>query len=165
MSDKLLEEQFAGIIEIGIKVERVAGLTVWEAQPVYNHQIAVDRIRRTLHPVEGERECACLHVADLSLKFPDGSEKCPDISIFCREPEEKEEAVTMLPEAVIEVISKGFEAKDFEVGVPFYLAQGVKDVITFDSRSMEVRHFRREGVTQHTSPVEIMLECGCVCTV
>ena len=164
MAGKLLEEQFGGIIELGVKLERVGGLTVWEAQPVFKHQIAIDRIRDTIRP-SIEFGCGCVHVADLSLVFPDGSEKRPDISIFCRIPDEDESAVTLLPEAVIEVISKGYEAKDFEVGVPFYLEQGVKDVITLDPRSKEVRHFRRDGTKNYTSPTDFVLECGCLCTV
>ncbi|HLK55890.1 MAG TPA: Uma2 family endonuclease [Chthonomonadaceae bacterium] len=165
MSKPLLEEQFSGVVELGIKLERVGGLTVWEAQPVLRHQKAVFRIQQSIRPVSEEGDCGCFQYADLSILFPDGSEKRPDISIFCCEPDEEDESVSMLPEAVIEIISKGYEAKDFEVGVPFYLAQGVKDVITLDPRSNEVHLFRRNSTSQHLSPVEIVLECGCVCTV
>lgn len=164
MAGKLLEEQFGGIIELGIKLERVAGLTVWEALPVFTHQTEIFRIQTTIRPSPGGG-CGCVQVADLALTFPDGSEKRPDISIFCRVPDEEDSAVTLLPEAVIEVISKGYEAKDFQVGVPFYLAQGVKDVITLDPRSKEVRHYRRDGTNYYTSPTDFVLECGCLCTV
>jgi hypothetical protein len=40
--------------------------------------------------------------------------------------------ITLVPEAVIEVISKGCEAKDLEIGPPFCLSQGAKDVVMFD---------------------------------
>lgn len=164
MGAKLLEEHFFGLDQIGIRLERVGGLTLWEAQPVVRHQLAVDRIRDSIHVAEGSG-CGCIDLADISVQFPDGSQKRPDISIFCRVPDEDESAVTLLPEAVIEVISKDYEAKDYEVGVPFYLKVGVKDVITFDPRSGEVRHYRKNGTAFHTSPVSLVCECGCACTV
>ena len=165
---KLLEEEFAGVDESGVRLERVGGLTVWEAQPVYKHQAAIRRIQDSIGPTETfDGDCACIWIADVSLVFSDGSQIRPDIAIYGREPDEDEQesAITMIPEAVIEVISKGYEAKDYEVGVPFYIAQGVKDVVTLDPRTREVRHYKRSGVLYFTSPVEILLECGCVCTV
>jgi Uma2 family endonuclease len=91
--------------------------------------------------------------------------KRPDISIFCREPEEEEEAVKLVPEAVIEVISKGYEAKDLELGPQFYLSQGVKDVVVFNPYTLLVLHVRRDEVSRHISPVELHLLCGCRCQV
>jgi Putative restriction endonuclease len=73
--------------------------------------------------------CACVHYADIYVAFPDGSLKRPDIAIFCREPE---------AEAVIEVISQGYEFKDLELGPMFYLSQGVKDVVVLDPRSKAI---------------------------
>jgi Uma2 family endonuclease len=164
MGTKPLEEQFAGVSELGIRVERVGGLTVWEAQPVFLHQTSVYRIQTSIRQgVQGA--CGCVHVADCTLAFPDGSLKRPDISVFCRVPDEEESAVTLLPEAVIEVISKDYEAKDYDVGVPFYLSAGIKDVITFDPRSGDVRHYRPDGMKRYTSPREISMACGCICTV
>ena len=111
---------------LGIRLEMVAGLPIWEPHPVYKHQKEVDRIRSSL------TSNACVHTANVYVSFPDGSLKRPDISIFCQEPAEQEEAVTLVPEAVIEVISKGYEAKDLEIGPQFYLAQGVKDAVVFN---------------------------------
>jgi Uma2 family endonuclease len=99
------------------------------------------------------------------VQFRDGSLKRPDVSIFCREPADEEEAITLLPEAVIEVISKGYEAKDLEIGPRFYLSQGVKDVVVFDPYTLVVLHIRADGVQRLVSPVDISLECGCTCTV
>ena len=59
------------------------------------------------------------------MQFSDGSLKRPDISIFCREPDEQDDAVTLVPEAVIEVVSKGYEAKDLQIAPDFYLSRGV----------------------------------------
>jgi Uma2 family endonuclease len=87
---------------------------------------------------------ACVHVSSVYVQFPDGSLERPDIAIFCSEPDETEDAISLVPEAEIEVVSKGYEAKDLEIGPPFYLAQGVKDVIVCDPTSLLVLHARRE---------------------
>lgn len=110
--------------------------------------------------------CQCVHALDVYVQFPNGLKR-PDISIFCREPtpEEQESALTLMPQAVVEVVSKGFEAKDLQIGPPFYLSQGVKDVVFFDPSTLLVLHVRRDGVTRQVSPVEIALECGCTVSV
>lgn len=152
--------------ELGVRLEIVGGLPIWEAHPVYKHQKAIDRIRSTIQPIALNNEvCTCVHASDVYISFPDGSLKRPDISIFCREPEEEEEAITLVPEAVIEIISKGYEAKDLDLGPHFYLSQGVKDVVVFDPYTLLVLHVRRDRVERRVSPVEIELECGCKCIV
>jgi Uma2 family endonuclease len=161
-----MDSKFLRADELGIRLEIVRGLPIWEAHPVYKHQKAVDRIRATIErSPEAEQSCACIHAADVYVSFPDGSLKRPDISVFCREPEEEDEAITLVPEAVIEIISKGYEAKDLEIGPHFYLSQGVKDVVVFDPYTLLVLHIRRDGVTRQTSPVKVSLECGCRCVV
>ncbi len=154
--------------ELGIRLEIVAGLPIWEPQPVLKHQRAVDRIRASIEPVSPEAGqqagCSCVHTSDVYISFPDGSLKRPDISLFCREPDEEDEAITLVPEAVIEIISKGYEAKDLDIGPQFYLAQGVKDVVVFNPYTLLVLHVRRDQVRRHVSPVAIALECGCRCT-
>lgn len=149
--------------ELGIRLEIVSGLPIWEASPVLRHQVAIDRIRASIQRRATNSEC--VHFSDVYIQFPDGSLKRPDISIFCRQPEEQEEAVTLLPEAIIEVISKGYEAKDLQIGVPFYLAEGVKDIVVFNPYTDEVFHFRQNETLNLTSPALIELECGCNCTV
>ncbi|MBP6821833.1 MAG: Uma2 family endonuclease [Acidobacteria bacterium] len=156
--------------ELGVRLEIVRGLPIWEPHPVYRHQKAVDRIRNRIENVAVSAElqsnaCKCINAADVYISFPDGSLKRPDIAIFCREPEEDDEAITLVPEAVIEIVSKGYEAKDLEIGPGFYLSQGVKDVVVFDPYTLLVLHARRDGTKRMTSPVEILLECGCKCVV
>ncbi len=157
--------------EAGVKLEIVAGLPIWETFPAIRHQTAIDRIRASLRPIRAARGkrragCGCQHYADIYILFPEGSLKRPDISIFCHGPAEDEEGATrQVPDAVVEVISKGYEAKDLEVGLQFYLAQGVKDVVVFNPHTALVVHARRTGVARHTSPVTLALECGCQCTV
>jgi Uma2 family endonuclease len=152
--------------DLGVKLEFAGKLAIWEASPVYKHQKEVDRIRDSIKKAEGgENVCQCIDVADVYVQFPDGSLKRPDVSIFCREPEEQEEAIKQVPKAVIEVISKKYEAKDLEISPPIYLANGVKDVIVFNPYTNEVFHFRDGEKREMISPVEIEFECGCNCTV
>ena len=164
-----MDSKFLKAEEFGIRLEIVQGLPIWEPYPIYKHQKAVDRIRATIASIEpaSEKEdgCSCIHTSDVYISFPDGSLKRPDISIFCREPEEEEEAIKLVPEAVIEVISKGYEAKDLEIGPQFYLSQGVKDVVVFNPYTLLVLHVRRDEVSRHISPVELQLLCGCRCEV
>ncbi len=161
-----MDPKFLRADELGVRLEIVGGLPIWEPHPFYKHQKAVDRIRATITAAEDAEEgYACVHIAGIYVSFPDGSLKRPDISVFCREPEEEEEAVTLVPEAVIEVISKGYEAKDLTLGPHFYLSQGVKDIVVYNPYTLVVLHVRREGAVRHVSPVTLALECGCRCTV
>ncbi len=146
----------------------VGGLPIWEAHPVLKHQRAVDRIRASIKKppsLPADSGCPCIHYADVYVRFPDNSLLRPDVSIFCREPDEQDEAITLLPEAVIEIVSKGYEAKDLEIGPRFYLSQGVKDVIVFDPATLLVLHVQQNGAARHVSPVTISLQCGCICMV
>jgi len=155
MDSRLLRDR-----DLGVRLEIVGGLPIWEAQPLYKHQKAVDRIRASIRKEEAT-PCACIHIADVYVNFPDGSFKRPDIALFCREPEEEEEAIRMIPEAVIEVISKGYEFKDLEIAPSFYLAQGVKDVVVFNPYTLSVLHVRKDGAEHHLSPREVVFQCGC----
>ena len=150
----------------GVRLEIIDGLPVWEALPNLTHQEAIDRIRQTFQGPGGAGDaCGCLHYADLHIKFPDGSDMRPDISVFCKRPCETESAVTEVPKAVIEILSKGYEKKDLDLGPPFYLAQGVQDVIVHDPYTGMVRHFDGSGVRGYQSPIGLSLHCGCHVTV
>ncbi|MEO8074475.1 MAG: Uma2 family endonuclease [Acidobacteriota bacterium] len=163
-----MNPQFLTAEELGIRLEIAGDLAIWEASPIYKHQKEVDRIRDSIKKSQNtENTCDCIDAADIYVQFPDGSLKRPDISIFCREPseDEQEEAIKLVPEAVIEVISKNYEAKDLEISPPIYLANGVKDVIVFNPYTKEIVRFRKDGIQNFTSPTEIELECGCRYTV
>ncbi|MCP4405900.1 MAG: Uma2 family endonuclease [bacterium] len=158
-----LQQTLLQASELGIRLEIVNGLPIWEAQPLYRHQKHIERICQGIAKVTNDKSnCSCTHAMDVYVQFPNGIKR-PDISIFCREPTEEEQdyALTIIPEAVIEVVSKGYEAKDLEIGPPFYISQDVKDVIVFDPMTLLVLHVRKSNVTRQTSPVEIELECGC----
>jgi len=151
----------AAAAELGVRLEIVNGLAIWEAQPLYRHQKAVERIASSIRKAEGS-SCACVHALDVYIQFAAGLKR-PDVSIFCREPTEAEQdaALIMIPEAVVEVVSKGFEAKDLEFAPSFYLSQGVKDVLVFDPSTLLVLHVTPNGASRHTSPVHVALACGC----
>ena len=150
----------------GARLEVVGGLTIWEASPVFLHQEIIFRIQVSIKPLAGSGgECGCVQASDVAVRFPDGSLKRPDIAIFCRRPDNPEQETTLLPEAVVEIISQDYEAKDLVIGIPFYLSQGVKDVLVLDPRTNVVIHARHGSRREYVSPVEIALECGCVCTV
>jgi Uma2 family endonuclease len=155
-----IHSKFLRAEELGIRLEIVRGLPIWEAAPAWRHQRAVDRIRGTIRAREGAA-CPCVHAADVYVQFPDGSLKRPDVSIFCREPDEQDDAITLVPEAVVEVVSKGSEAKDLELGPSFYLTQGVKDVVVFDPVTLLVLHISAHKTVRGTSPMALDLACGC----
>lgn len=149
-----------------IRLEITGGIPTWRLHPSPRHQMIIDRIRATIMPIAmGSNACGCYHLSDVYVRFPDKSLKRPDISIFCTRPPEQDEALDMVPVAVIEIVSPGYEEKDLSVNPSWYLSQGVLDVVTFDPRSGVVTHFRaNEQQTLH-SPTVIDLAAGCRCTV
>ncbi len=153
--------------EGAIRLEITAGVPTWEAFPGSRHQRMIDRIRASIEPLSsfGEHACACAHLSDVLIRFRDGSLKRPDIAIFCDEPPEQDEALTLVPQAVVEVISPGYEYKDLALNPQFYLAQGVLDVVIVDPRAGVVLHYRADGVANHHAPVVLELQCGCRCRI
>ncbi len=152
--------------QMGIRLEMIGGLPVWEVQASYRHQVELYRIQSSIRCRLGAGHCSgCINVASVCIRFQDGSQMRPDIAIFSREPDELDAEITLVPEAVIEILSKGYEAKDLRIGVPFYLSQGVKDVVVFDPYTLKVLHFQGEEKREMDSPVVIELQCGCECTV
>ena len=160
------EEMIMQADQMNIRLEIVRGIPIWEASPVFAHQAEVDRIRSSIKPLEGS-VCPCIHAADVLFRFPDNSLKRPDIAILCRTPatEEGQQALTIIPEAVVEIISEGYEQKDLELAPPFYLSMGVKDVLIYDPQLKEVYHHRRDGKRRVASPASFDLECGCTCEI
>ena len=73
---------------LNVRLEIVRGLPVWEASPVAEHQLEVDRIRASI--ARGDAGCECIHIADVLFKFSDSSLKRPDIAVLCELPEEAE---------------------------------------------------------------------------
>jgi len=67
----------------------------------------------------------------------------------------------VVPDAVVEVVSKGYEKKDLEIGPPFYLSQGVKDVVVVNPYDGKVHHHTPAETQTYDSPRLITLQCGC----
>lgn len=158
--EKLLRDADA----VGVRLEIIDGLPVWEASPVYFHQAEIDRIRSNIKPLE---HIHCEHLSNVYFRFKDGSFKRPDIALLCRKPLESEmdSALETVPDAVIEIISEGYEDKDLRLAPGFYLTQGVKDVLIFDPRAKLIWHHRADGVRRFNSPQAFTLECGCECVI
>ena len=156
-----------GAREAGIRLEYIAGIPVWEARPVYRHQRkTLDMQISLLHAARADG-CGCHPIADVAIRFPDGSIKRPDIAVYCVEPPEAEQnrAVTTLPEAVIEIISSDYEKKDTEISLPFYLAQAIPDIVIFNPETNRVAHYHGGQTDERDSPVELTFACGCRVTV
>jgi hypothetical protein len=148
-----------------VRLEYVHGRTKWEASPASRHQKTLQRIERSLVPIPGiTSRCGCFTLADTLIRFPDPdhSLKRPDLAIFCTEPPELDEALDMLPAAIVEILSVGYEDKDLgEDGAPFYLAY-VPEVLVIDPRAA-LAYYYRAGlpVQQLPMPAVLDLQCGC----
>ena len=155
------------LMRIGaIKLERTAGVPTWEALPSSRHQMVVDQIRATLTAITGgAAPCGCHHLADVAIRFPDGSLKRPDIAIFCTPPPMQDDALTLLPVAVIEIISLGYEYKDVTLNPPFYLGHQLQDVVVVDPHAQRVTHYTQTGVHTQPTPARLTLTCGCHCQI
>lgn len=156
------------IYDGAIRLEITSGVPTWEMSPGKRHQRVIDRIRASIEPITeggGESGCECAHMSDVLIRFKDGSLKRPDIAIYCTEPPDQDEALTETPQAVIEIISPGYEYKDVALNPQFYLSQDVEDVVIVDPRSGAVTHYRKTGVANRHAPVTLDLLCGCRCTI
>ena len=167
MEDVILQTDALGA---PIRLEYVRGRLKVEASPASRHQKTLARIDRSIEPTPGASNgCGCFSLQDVLIRFPDpdGSLKRPDLAIFCAEPPDSDEALEILPAAVVEVLSLGYEEKDLgDDGAPFYLACGVADVLVVDPRAGHALHYRPgQPVVQLTSPVTVALACGCNVTV
>ncbi len=147
------------------KMEWVNGLPIWEASPVLRHQKKTLDIQMSLLSHANQIGCECLPIADVTILFPDGSVKRPDIAVYCALPDEQDKMTTVLPEAVIEIISPGYEKKDWEVSLPFYLSQNIPDIVIFDPATNKVAHYHEGETDEYDSPVELTFACGCRATI
>lgn len=130
-------------------------------------QKLIDRIRATITPTPGAPTgCECHHLSDVDLIFPDGSFKRPDIAIFCVEPPDIDKSWEQVPEAVIEIVSLDYEEKDLSTNPPWYLAQGVRDVLVVEPRTGRVTHFSHgRAAVESSIPMTVDLRCGCRVTI
>ncbi len=152
--------------EAGVKLEVVQGEFTWEFFPSPLHQGMIRRLDRSVRPIpDDDRGCGCFTLSDAYVQFADGSVKRPDLRIYCNEPPLTRQALTIMPEAVVEVLSPRGERKDLQVGPPFYLSQGVKDVLVIDPERRQAHHFRTSGYLPVALGATVALECGCELTI
>jgi len=71
----------------------------------------------------------------------------------------------MIPEVVIEIHSRGYEKRDTEISLPFYLSQGIRDIVIVDPATNRVRHYHDGQTDEFNSPVQLTFACGCRATV
>jgi hypothetical protein len=118
MSTMLAVDQFILQVDASgapVRLGYVCGRIKWEMRPTSRHQMTVKRIERSVNRLpDAPDECVCFTLADVLIRFhdPEQSLKRPDIAIFCTVPPERNEALDLLPAAVIEVVSLGYEEKD-----------------------------------------------------
>lgn len=163
----ILQTDAAGV---PVRLEYVRGRAKWEASPASRHQKMVQRIERSVGPTpQHPGNCACFPLADVLIRFadPEHSLKRPDIAIFCNEPPDTDEALDLLPAAVVEVLSLGYEEKDIGPdGAPFYLEQGIRDVLVVDPRANTVAHYQPgQPIAPYPLPHTFDLTCGSRVTV
>ena len=151
--------------EMGMRMEMIESGIVWETMPGLRHQELAVAIYGAIRPGGQRSDCECYRALDVYVRFPSGVVKRPDVSIFCRRPEDEEGFVHAVPEAVIEITSPDSEAKDLVSGPPLYLANGVKDVVVLDRARGEVKHWSTTNVRTMVPPTTISLSCGCLVTV
>lgn len=163
IADEQLWQLFVRADEIGLRLELGSNGLTWESAPGYRHQEICLEVVNSVQPAKKPRgaPCGCYRNMDVAIRFPDGTVKRPDVAIFCERPQDEEGFVHRVPEAVIEVLSPGYEAKDLVAGPPHYLSQGVQDVLVLDRFSGTTHQFRKGQQSIHQSPKEFLLECGC----
>jgi Uma2 family endonuclease len=148
----------------GVRLEITGGVPTWEAQPGALHNGVVDDIRQSLtrhNPPEAA--CGCHHIADTYIEFAPNLLRRPDIAIFCTKPPRPDGAITgLIPGAIIEVLSAGYEQKDRDA-VALYLGVGVQDVLLVDPRRRTVE-WHRHAVSRKLLelPTTCALQMGCM---
>ncbi|HZH99088.1 MAG TPA: Uma2 family endonuclease [Fimbriimonadaceae bacterium] len=160
LSDEIFWTLMTRADELGIRLEATPQGITWETSPGYRHQEICSEVLRSISATQGS-SCGCHSVLDVAIRFPSGVVKRPDLSIFCERPLEEEGFVRRVPEAVVEVVNLGYEAKDLIAGPPLYLENGVGEIVVVDRFNGELHIFRAEGEEVFSLPHEVELRCGC----
>lgn len=165
ISEELLERLVAAADHSEVKLQMTDGMPTWEAMPGVRHQRIILNVWSSVRRLQGgQSDCGCHAVVDVYVRFPDGSFRSPDVAIYCEQLPDVDGATDRVPVAVVEIVSDGYEKKD-EIGLPFYLAQGIADVVLYDPRKNEVVHATPQGRTIHAAPIDLTFACGCAVTI
>lgn len=157
-------EEIQRIAYQGVRLEITGGRTTWEALPGALHNGVVDDIRQSLTRHNSpDAACGCHHIADTYIEFAPGLLRRPDIAVFCTKPPRPDGAIVgLIPGAVIEVLSQGYEQKDRDA-VALYLGVGVLDVLLVDPRQHTVEQHREGEAPRYLAlPTTCTLQMGCV---
>jgi Uma2 family endonuclease len=151
---------------IPLRISLTGNVPTWELSPSALHQGIIDDIRATIRlPPERASGCGCFHIADVWLRLPGIGLRRPDIAIYCERPPRQRTALTLVPTAVIEIVSAGYEHKDLDA-VPLYLAAGIADVVLVNPETTFVTHYTTDGaVASHQAPCRLEFQSGCVCDI
>jgi Uma2 family endonuclease len=68
-----------------------------------------------------------------------------------------------VPAAVIEIVSPGCQAKDYDELPPVYLANGIRDVLVVDVERGTLTHITPEDRQELPLPAVRLLSSGCRC--
>ena len=154
--------QYEEANELGVRLEMIADQTFWEFRPNFQHQDRIGKIYKSVRPDhESNSGSECVSALDVGIRFPDDSLRRPDLAIFSNIPEQVD-LITLIPEAVVDVLSQRSRHKDLVVSPPFYLEMGVKDVLVYDPFTDDIHHFRRDGDLRFKPGQTVKLECGCL---
>ena len=148
----------------GVRLEITGGMPTWEALPGALHNGVVDDLRQNLTRHNAPNAaCGCHHIADTYIQFAPNLLRRPDIAIFCTKPPRPDGAISgLIPGAVIEVLSVGYEQKDRDA-VALYLGVGVLDVLLVDPRRRTVEWQRSDQPPQLLElPAMCRLQMGCL---
>ena len=149
--------------EAGLKIEIASGLPIFQLAPSMIHQEDLGEIYKGVRkgPKAIASGCGCFAAFDALVKFPDGSYRRPDLSIFCVRPPRVRTATTIIPTAVVEALSPSSMVKDVQLSPAWYLSQGVRDVFVYDPEGLTVDHIRASGQERHFIPIDLETETGC----
>ncbi len=165
IGEEFLDRLVQSADEAHVKLQMTAGTPTWEAMPGFKHQRITRAVADSVRRASGSgSDCGCHSYLDVYVRFPDGSFRSPDIAVYCQEPPDVDGATDVIPVAVIEIVSQHYELKD-TIGLPFYLDQGIGDVVLYDPRTREVVHATLNEQMVYTAPVDLSLRCGCAVTI
>lgn len=151
--------------ESGVSLHQIGQQPIWDLLPSSLHQGVMMDVVYSVRRSEGlSDDCGCHTLVETYVRLPDGSLRRPDVLIYCQKPPRTRTALTVVPEAVVEILSPNGTFKDLQIGPPNYLSNGVKDVLVVDPETEIATHFRRDGTALRRRGDLVILECGCELT-
>ena len=79
-----------------VKIEMTAGVPTWEAMATPRHQRILGEIFEGVRRMHAS-DCGCHRTIDMYVRFPEGSFKRPDLSIYCSRIPDTDVATEVIP--------------------------------------------------------------------